>query len=168
MVGYLSPTMKVPWFSRSRVVRRAVKCYRTLAVPQSQFRPDSHTARNLLHVIAITDLWCFMFAEVLQDLSDLSSAAQGNRVFAIKLGVVPVHLCESQHFLGDEGRRLIGANNSEFYGLRDVKPCVRPIVLNRPPRIEKVPLLIQLNLRSAVGWILPGLPPFLRTVCLAH
>jgi len=48
--------------------------------------------RNDSHIKAVGDLWLFVLLKVFHDLPDLSRALNDNRIPAVELGVVPVHL----------------------------------------------------------------------------
>ena len=70
-----------------------------------QLDPQSGPSCALwLHVIAVSDLGCICIGEIFHDFPHFAGTAECHRVFAVKLGIVPVHLGETQHLRRNEIR----------------------------------------------------------------
>ena len=68
---------------------------------------ESLLRRGNLHVKAVVGLHRVVFADVLQNLSDLSSSADRNRFKPVELGIVPIHFCQGENLLSVEPHGLL-------------------------------------------------------------
>ena len=54
--------------------------------------------KHHLHIETVADLWLLMRAQVFHHLPNLSGTFQGNGILPIKLGIIPVHLSQTENF----------------------------------------------------------------------
>ena len=89
-----------------------------------------------LHVKSIFNLRLFMYIEIFHDLANFTRTYHRNRVFTVKLSVIPIHFGQSENLLTNYIRRGIALNNADFKWLRDIRSWVSSVVLYRSFRVK--------------------------------
>ncbi len=64
-------------------------------------KPDFTQLGSDLHVVGVPGLRAVVGAEVAQDVPDAVGGADGDRLAAVELGLVPVHLGQGEQLVGE-------------------------------------------------------------------
>src|SRR5690349_387764 len=73
-----------------------------------------------LHVVRVAALRAVVRAEMPQDFPDTVRGADGDRLAAVELGLVPVHLGQGEQLVGEEPGTGFGVDEPERQRGRDV------------------------------------------------
>src|SRR5712691_11607846 len=126
----------------------------------------SSIPKHHLHIEAVADLWLFMRAQVFHHLPNLSGTFQGNGVLPVKLGVIPIHLRQTENFSTYHSRRFVAFYNANFKRLRDIESWVGLVILYSTSGVEEMRLFVKLDMCSSPRWI--GTIPEQPEVCIEN
>src|SRR2546426_639141 len=91
---------------------------------------------------------------VFQNLANVASCLDRDRIGLIKLTHIPVQLAQREHLASKVFRRLASPVAAEFKGPGDVEPGIRSVELNTPSRVEEMKPITSREKGSSQRWVL--------------
>src|SRR5215471_15238080 len=113
------------------------------------------TKEEILHIKTVSWHNCFVLFKIFENCSHLICCPKGNRLPAIKLGIIPIHFRQSEYLLGKKSGCLLYLFASNRKRTGDVHSWIRRKEIRTSARVEYVGTVIKAEKRPAERRIHP-------------